>query len=155
MDAEQFPQPLLTGSFFILMKILISILFHPPSFAVDVMLMSVCQSNDCSFSGWLPSPQWKRATFPRLHSFAIDPSVLILVLEPMPLQRFMSCPPRSWGGKWNIASGQIFAIRKARDSIRSQTQRGELGTKFHSTRAKSMAKHRVHLRSTVEAQRAS
>jgi len=40
------------------MKILISILslarLHPPSpSAVDVMSMSVCQSNDCSFSGCL------------------------------------------------------------------------------------------------------
>lgn len=106
---------LLAGSFFILMKILISIPFASSFSATDVMLMSVCQSNDCSsFGGCLggsaPSMK-KRETFPDYIRLPIDSWRF-----PSKIYEF-SPPPRSRGGKWNIASGQIFAMRKARDSI--------------------------------------
>lgn len=88
---------LLAGSFFILMKILISIPFASSFSATDVMLMSVCQSNDCSsFGGCLggsaPSMK-KRETFPDYIRLPIDSWRF-----PSKIYEF-SPPPRSRGGK--------------------------------------------------------
>jgi len=131
MDAEQFPQPLLTGSFFILMKILISILFHPPSFAVDVMLMSVCQSNDCSFSGYLAlnengqlSPDYIR--LPSTHQSSSSSS------SPCPFKDLWVV--RLEVGEANEISPVGKYLRYGRRVIRSGAKRNEVSSEPSSTR---------------------